>query len=167
MLYLVFPEASGTANLYPQCDSLAAASGKDLITHQDAIPISFTESYYSHQQRGLRPLCVAQPLTAESVALVVRTVREHRCPFAVKSGGHSNAPGTNVRDGGLVLDLQHLDGITVSEDESTVSLGPGNRWGRVYRALQPLGLVVVGGRADGVGVGGFMVGGARHSICIQ
>ncbi len=111
------------------------------------------------QQRELVPLCVAAPATAAGVSLVVGAVVAHRCPFAVRSGGHSNAPGTNARAGGLVLDLAGLDQVAVAADNATVAVGPGNLWGRVYEKLEPRGLVVAGGRVDSVGVGGFTAGG--------
>lgn len=62
-------------------------------------------------------------------------------------------------DGGVTIDLVNLNHIEVSEDQKTVRVGPGNRWGKVYEKLEPMGLVVVGGRVDHVGVGGFMLGG--------
>ncbi|KAH8720761.1 6-hydroxy-D-nicotine oxidase [Beauveria bassiana] len=110
------------------------------------------------------PLCVAEPLTAEGVAISVRAVTRHSCRFAVKSGGHSNALGTNARQSGVVIDLGRLDRIEVSgsgngNGSSTVFIGPGNHGGRVYEELEPRGLAVAGGRVDWVGVGGFTLGG--------
>lgn len=52
-----------------------------------------------------------------------------------------------------------MNHIKLSEDRSTVAIGPANHWIDVYSALEPLGLTVVGGRAAGVGVGGFLLGG--------
>jgi FAD/FMN-containing dehydrogenase len=67
--------------------------------------------------------------------------------------GASNAPG------GITIDLRYLNGIELSEDQETASIGPGNKWGDVYEVLEPKGLTVVGGRVSHVGVGGFMLGG--------
>ncbi|PQK08987.1 hypothetical protein BB8028_0001g10580 [Beauveria bassiana] len=158
------------------CESLAATTSLDLVVHHHhhraAIPARFASSCYAVQQHELIPLCVAEPLTAEGVAVAVGAATRHRCRFAVKSGGHSNALGTNARQSGVVIDLGRLDQIEVSgsgsgssngssngNGSSAVFIGPGNHWGRVYEELEPRGLAVAGGRVDSVGVGGFTVGG--------
>jgi FAD/FMN-containing dehydrogenase len=53
--------------------------------------------------------------------------------------------------------------IVLSEEEETVEIGAGLTWTDVYSYLVPKGLNVVGGRIDGVGVGGVILGGGRHS----
>ncbi len=53
--------------------------------------------------------------------------------------------------------------IVLNEEEGTVEIGAGLTWTDVYSYLVPKGLNVVGGRIDGVGVGGFTLGGGRHS----
>ncbi|OAA36792.1 FAD binding domain protein [Beauveria brongniartii RCEF 3172] len=150
------------------CESLAATTSLDLVVHHHraGIPARFAFSFYAVQQRELIPLCVAEPLTAEGVAVAVRAVTKHRCRFAVKSGGHSNALGTNARQSGVVIDLGRLDQVEVGSgsgssngSSGTVFVGPGNCWGRVYGELEPRGLAVAGGRVDSVGVGGFTLGG--------
>lgn len=154
---------------YPaQCESLVGSPSDDLqVYHRGAIPDSFASGFYAVQQRELVPLCVAEPRTAAGVSAIVHAVTTHRCPFAIKSGGHSNAPGTNARRGGLAIDLRRLDQIDVSDDNTTVAVGPGNVWGRVYRQLEPRGLIVAGGRVDSVGVGGFTLGGGISFLSRQ
>jgi FAD/FMN-containing dehydrogenase len=70
---------------------------------------------------------------------------------------------SNAADG-ITIDLKHLNSVDLSDDESTVSVGPGSRWGKVYQKLEPKGLTVVGGRVTEVGVGGFMLGGELREI---
>jgi FAD/FMN-containing dehydrogenase len=53
--------------------------------------------------------------------------------------------------------------IVLNEEEGTVEIGAGLTWTEVYSYLVPKGLNVVGGRVDGVGVGGFTLGGGRHT----
>jgi FAD/FMN-containing dehydrogenase len=67
--------------------------------------------------------------------------------------------GASNAVGGITIDLKYLNGITLSDDQETANIGPGNRWGDVYEKLEPKGLTVVGGRVTDVGVGGFMLGG--------
>ena len=52
--------------------------------------------------------------------------------------------------------------IVLDEEEGTVEIGAGLTWTEVYSYLVPKGLNVVGGRVDGVGVGGFTLGGGRY-----
>lgn len=52
-----------------------------------------------------------------------------------------------------------MNEINLNEDQSVVSIGPGNNWLAVYSSLEPYGLAAVGGRAASIGVGGFVLGG--------
>ncbi|KAK7450945.1 FAD binding domain-containing protein [Colletotrichum acutatum] len=79
--------------------------------------------------------------------------------FTVKSGGHmAFAGGSNIEDG-VTVDLARINQVTVSDDRQTVSIGPGNRWYNVSQVLDPLGLAVVGGRVNDVGVSGLILRG--------
>ena len=55
--------------------------------------------------------------------------------------------------------FQILNKLAISSDKKTVTTGTGNRWRDVYRFVEPHGVLVVGGRVDMVGVGGYMLGG--------
>ncbi|KAK7460696.1 hypothetical protein VKT23_009411 [Stygiomarasmius scandens] len=114
--------------------------------------------YYSLQQAELQPSCRVTPTTSSDVSLIMKTVTTNLCPFAVRSGGHSAWPGSNVQ-GGVTLDLSQLTIIDIDEKRGTVGLGPGSRWKAVYAAMEQYNLTVVGGRSPNVGVGGFMLGG--------
>lgn len=52
-----------------------------------------------------------------------------------------------------------MNQTTYDVDTTIASVQPGARWGAVYKALEPSGVAVAGGRADVVGVGGFITGG--------
>ena len=54
--------------------------------------------------------------------------------------------------------MQSMNQVTVSSDQQVVSIGPGNRWGNVYKPLDDLSLAMVGGRVTEVGVGGLVLG---------
>ncbi|KAH8681811.1 hypothetical protein BX600DRAFT_31580 [Xylariales sp. PMI_506] len=152
------------ANCHRACDQLASSGAADLTAHYPSLPSGFSSLYFSSQQGSLVPLCLVQPLSVDAVSAVVQTVREHSCPFAIKSGGHATANGTSNLNDGLLLDLGKLDHIRVSDDKQTVSVGPGNSWGKVYKVLEPYELGVVGGRVSDVGVGGFIMGGGLSAI---
>jgi FAD/FMN-containing dehydrogenase len=58
-----------------------------------------------------------------------------------------------------MLDLSLINEVTPSEDGSSVTVGAGAYWTKVYSELEKRGLGVVGGRASPVGVGGSTLGG--------
>lgn len=80
--------------------------------------------------------------------------------FAVRSGGHKDTPGfAGIGSNGVLISLQNLNRLDVSSDNSTINVGPGNRWEAVYSKLEPAGLTAIGGRVGIVGVAGFLLGG--------
>jgi FAD/FMN-containing dehydrogenase len=56
----------------------------------------------------------------------------------------------------------HFNEIIIHEKEGTVEIGAGLTWTSVFSYLVPRGLNVVGGRLNGVGVGGFTLGGGQR-----
>jgi FAD/FMN-containing dehydrogenase len=129
----------------------------------NTIPEGFKESFFCARQSEVTPACIIQPSSPQEVSTAIQIINRHSCHFAVKSGGHAMFAGASNAEGGITIDLKNLNGVDLSEDEATVSVGPGNRWGKVYQKLEPKGLTVVGGRVSDVGVGGFMLGGMSKS----
>lgn len=60
---------------------------------------------------------------------------------------------------GVQLSLARFSAVEYDFSTQTARVGAGNLWGRVYAALAPYNVSVVGGRNAGVGVGGLLVGG--------
>lgn len=128
------------------------------------------QSYWSQQEEQVRPHCIVVPTNSQDVSTAVKTLTDRTllgattktravCKFAVRSGGHTaHAGSANIADG-VTIDLRALNEITLSKNNTLVIVGPGQRWENVYRALEPLGLGVPGGRVDKVGVGGLLLGG--------
>lgn len=73
------------------------------------------------------------------------------CQFAVRSGGHTSWAGASNIQSGVVIDLGSVKTIELAANKATVSVGVGAIWGDVYKALEPHGLSVNGGRASTVG----------------
>ena len=121
-------------------------------------------SYWSGTQKDLRPACFFQPDNGSEVATAVQICAQAKIPFGVKSGGHGHYAGQSCLDGGVQFDLCRLNSIEISPDRSTVSVGPGCTWRKVYTTLEPQGLMAVGGRSADVGVGGFLIGGKSCSF---
>jgi len=89
----------------------------------------------------------------------ILSLRVTKCKFAVKSGGHGAFSGASNIDGGMTIDLKHLNQLSISHDQAEITIGTGNIWSDVYDYLDPMGLTVVGGRVSDIGVGGLTLGG--------
>jgi FAD/FMN-containing dehydrogenase len=105
------------------------------------------------------PTCIVSATSTQDVSAAIKVLSSLHCSFAIRSGGHGINQGSSNINNGVTIDLSGLNGISVSHDRSTVSVGPGNRWATVYAALDPLNLTVAGGRVASVGVGGLTTGG--------
>ncbi|KAG8159634.1 hypothetical protein KVR01_010271 [Diaporthe batatas] len=152
-----------STNASPAHRACAAAQlllGSDIV-NTPPVEQSTVDGSWSEACR-LLPACAIQPRSAQHVATALKIIRQFNVPFAVRSGGHSPNPGFSSIQDGILIDLSRLDGITVSDDRATVSVGPGQRWGDVYTALDPYQVSVIGGRMPNIGVGGVILGGGYH-----
>ncbi|MFD5080956.1 FAD-binding oxidoreductase [Streptomyces sp. NPDC058371] len=105
-----------------------------------------------------RPAVIAQCANEADVVRSVRFGRELDLAIAVRGGGHSVA-GMSLNDGGLVVDLRRMHGVTVHPGSSSVRIEGGATMSHLDRATQPYHLATTGGRASTTGVGGFVLGG--------
>lgn len=69
------------------------------------------------------------------------------------------AGAANIDSTGILISSTNLDQLIISEDHSTLSVGPGNHWADVYDYLEPYDKIILGGRMGVVGVPGFLLGG--------
>jgi FAD/FMN-containing dehydrogenase len=105
-----------------------------------------------------RPAVIAQCANEADVARSVRFARDLDLNIAVRGGGHSVA-GMALNDGGLVVDLRRMHGVTVHPGAAAVRVGGGATMSHLDRATEPYHLATTGGRASTTGVGGFVLGG--------
>lgn len=106
------------------------------------------------------PSCIILPEDTSDVAKAMQIIDSLKVPFAIRCRGHSpNPKASSIGPSGVLLDLQRLDQIQLSEDHKTVRVGPGARWGDVALALGSSNLTVVGARSPQIGVGGLILGG--------
>lgn len=89
------------------------------------------ESYFDNAAK-LHPTCLVQPRNAEEVATTVKALAEAGHVFAVRAGGCTNRAGSNNIEGGVTIDLRHLDFVDYDPATETVRLGPGAAWYAVY-----------------------------------
>ncbi|KAI0468864.1 FAD-binding domain-containing protein [Xylaria cf. heliscus] len=114
------------------------------------------------------PYCIFLPRNTKEVSKAVKIVEYFEVKFAVRSGGHSPNPGwSNIGQGGILIDLQRLNQIKLTNDKSVVNLGPGARWGEVISTLGSHNLTVLGGRHPLVGVSGLILGGGYSHMTTE
>jgi len=79
-----------------------------------------------------RPALIARVADAADVVSAVDFARENELLLAVRGGGHSGA-GLGTNDGGVVIDLAGMNGVSVDPEARTsrVGTGLGALWGRV------------------------------------
>ncbi|KAF5023427.1 hypothetical protein F66182_4527 [Fusarium sp. NRRL 66182] len=144
------------------CAALYAAGFKDqLLVPSQQTYEERVDSWWSADSR-LTPTCIVQPRTAQDVSKIVSVLRyKTTANFAVRSGGHSHWAGGSNIDNGVTIDLGLMQGTRYDPRTTLASVLPGGRWADVFKALEPYGVAVPGGRDGNVGVAGFLTGGGN------
>ncbi|KAJ7477313.1 hypothetical protein B0H11DRAFT_1300347 [Mycena galericulata] len=125
-------------------------------------------SYYSLTQSDLKPACRVSPTSADDVSAIVGVAAKNGCDFAVRGGGHMSWKGSsNIGPSGFTIDLQNMNSLSLSSDQTVVSIGAGSSWRAVYHFLDPYNLTTVGGRTSDVGVSGFLLGGGISFLSLE
>jgi FAD/FMN-containing dehydrogenase len=118
------------------------------------------------------PSLIARAADAADVIRAVTFARDHQLPLAVRSGGHSLA-GHSTVDGGLVLDLSRMRGLSIDPERRIAWAQPGLTWGDYAGAAQAYGLATSAGDTSTVGVGGLTLGGGigwmvrKHGLTVD
>ena len=139
-------------------DALGPALGRQLILPGD--------DGYDRARRvwnGMidkRPAAIARCRDASDVRRCLRCARDHDLLVAVRGGAH-NVAGFATCDGGLVVDLSGMRGISVDPAARTARVQAGVTWGGLDRATQVFGLAVPGGVVSTTGVAGLTLGGGQ------
>ncbi len=105
-----------------------------------------------------RPAAIVRPAAVPDIVTGIRFAREQGLPLSIKGGGH-NIAGLAVADGGLMLDLSLMRGVSVDPGSRTARAEAGCLLGDVDRATQEHGLAAVLGFVSQTGIAGLTLGG--------
>ena len=122
-------------------------------------------TYYSGQERDIRPQCIFMPTTVDEVSRFVKIIAPRKgqdAKFAIRGGGHTLWKGAANIEGGVTVDMRLMNQTVLSQDGKMAGLGPGGRFHDVYHQLSPHNLTVMGGRVPSIGVGGFLSSGKSY-----
>ncbi|MFL5679258.1 MAG: FAD-binding oxidoreductase [Chloroflexota bacterium] len=140
----------------PQLDQLRRSFAGEIITPD--------HTEYDGSRRlwndvfDLRPAAIVRPTTTTEVATALRFARDHDLELAIRSGGHSPS-GHSSCDGGLVIDMSAMRGVTVDGERRTARANGGALLGELDVAAQAHGLVCPVGVIGHTGVAGLTLGG--------
>jgi len=105
-----------------------------------------------------KPALIACCTGAADVQAAVNFAREHRLLTAVRAGGHSFS-GKSTCEGGLVIDLQSMQGVRVDPFARRAYVESGSLLGLLDRETAAHGLVVPAGIVSHTGAAGLTLGG--------
>ena len=106
----------------------------------------------------MRPAMVARCTGASDVVQAVNFAREHRLLTSVRGGGHSFS-GKSTCNGGIVIDLQLMQGVRVDPRARRAWLESGSRLGQLDRETQAFGIATPAGTVADTGAAGLTLGG--------
>jgi FAD/FMN-containing dehydrogenase len=104
------------------------------------------------------PRLIVRARDAVDVMQAVRFARTYELPLAVRSGGHSMAGHGSV-EGGIVVDLSLMKGMSVDPERRVAWAQPGLTWGEYAERADAYGLGTPSGDTASVGLGGLTLGG--------
>jgi FAD/FMN-containing dehydrogenase len=116
-----------------------------------------------------KPALIVRCRTADDVVAALAFARSAGLEVSIRGGGH-NVAGRAVTDGGVMIDLAQMKGITVDPDQATATAEAGVLWAELNDAAAKHGLAVTGGAISTTGIAGYTLGGglgwlmAKHGL---
>ncbi len=122
------------------------------------------EAGYDEARRGFnglidkRPALILRCRGEADIVDAVAVARDSGLEVSVRGGGH-NVGGRCFTDGGVMIDLSLMKGISVDPSARTARVQPGVNWAQLNRETQLHGLAVTGGVISTTGIAGLTLGG--------
>lgn len=119
-----------------------------------------------------RPALIARCQGVLDVVAALDLARNIGLEVAVRGGGH-NVAGRATIDGGIMIDLSPMKGVTVDAKGRTARAQGGATWADLNPATQKHSLAVTGGVVSTTGIGGLTLGGGigwlmgKHSLALD
>ena len=119
-----------------------------------------------------RPALIARCVDTSDVHHAVNFARTRGLLLAVRGGGHS-APGYGTNNGGVVIDLSSMKGISVDSAGRIARAEGGVLWREFDQATQARGLATTGGTVSNTGIAGLTLGGGigwlmgKHGVSVD
>lgn len=105
-----------------------------------------------------RPALIARCTGARDVRRAVEFAREHSLLTAVRAGGHS-VSGKSTCNGGIMIDLQPMQGVRVDPQKRRAYLEAGSLLGQLDHECAAHGLATTAGTFSITGAAGLTLGG--------
>jgi hypothetical protein len=105
-----------------------------------------------------KPALIARCTGTSDVRRAVDFAREHRLLTAIRAGGHSFS-GKSTCDGGLVIDLQQMQGVRIEPDRKRAFLEAGSLLAQLDHECAAFGLATTAGTVSHTGAAGLTLGG--------
>jgi FAD binding domain/Berberine and berberine like len=105
-----------------------------------------------------KPALIARCTGAADVQQAVNFAREHQLLTAVRAGGHSYS-GKSGCDGGLVIDLQQMQGVRVDPEAKLAYVESGSLLGQLDHECAAFRLATTAGTVSHTGAAGLTLGG--------
>ncbi|KAK3607173.1 hypothetical protein CHS0354_004437 [Potamilus streckersoni] len=118
--------------------------------------------YYRH------PGLIVMASSVEDVQKSVLFAKRYNLHVTVHSSGH-DYNGRSTADGSLMIDLSSMKEININLNSTRhaageVTVDSGNSWLGIYKRVQSVDRVVVGGSSHTVSPGGYTLGGGHSPI---
>jgi FAD/FMN-containing dehydrogenase len=110
-----------------------------------------------------RPALIARCTGASDVIQAVNFARAHGLLTAVRGGGHSLS-GKSTCNGGIMIDLEPMQGVRVDTKARRAYLESGSRLRQLDRETQAFGLATPAGTVGDTGAAGLTLGGGMGRL---
>ena len=137
--------------------SALASSLQGTLVRPGNAQYAIARQLFSTRFDNILPAAIAYCASSTDVQRCLAFARRFNVPFTPRSGGHSYAGYSTST--GLVIDVTHMNTVTVNTSANTATIGAGARLIDVYNSITQYGLILPAGSCPTVGITGLTLGG--------